>query len=176
MQALKRQNIESSRRSNGQEIHVGISDCKVARQPSHLVTVALGSCVGIALYEPVMKVGGLLHIMLPNSKQFPGTVKPAKFADTGIPFMLLEMRRAGARLSHLQVKIAGGAQMFSGRNNNFQLNIGERNIQAVRAVLKQLGLNLLAEDVGGNRGRTMGLDTSTGQVMIHTLGSSVRLI
>ena len=66
--------------------------------------------------------------------------------------------------------------MFSGRNNNFQLNIGERNIQAVRAVLKQLGLNLLAEDVGGNRGRTMGLDTSTGQVMIRTLGSSVRLI
>jgi len=158
------------------DIQVGIADYKIAVQPNRLITLGLGSCVGITFYDPFSKMGGLLHVMLPDSKQFNSVNKPAKFADTGIPLVLSEMKRLGARLGSLQVKIAGGAQMFSGLSEKFTLNIGERNSQATKVSLKSLGINILAEDVGGNKGRTMILDTTSGQVMIRTLGSHIKVI
>jgi len=158
------------------DIQVGIADYKIAVQPNRLITLGLGSCVGITFYDPFSKMGGLLHVMLPDSKQFKSVNKPAKFADTGIPLVLSEMKRLGARLGRLQVKIAGGAQMFSGLSEKFTLNIGERNSQATKVSLKSLGINILAEDLGGSKGRTMILDTTSGQVMIRTLGSHIKVI
>lgn len=158
------------------EVHVGIGELKTAGQPNRIVTLGLGSCVGITLYDPVTKVGGLLHIMLPDSTQFSSVSKPAKFADLGIPLLLSEIRRSGGRVGHLQAKMAGGAQMFTGLNEKFVLNIGERNIKMVKQVLKGLGIRVLAEEVGGNRGRTMILDTFSGQVLIRTVGSQVKVI
>ncbi|BAF60246.1 MAG: chemotaxis protein CheD [Pelotomaculum sp.] len=160
------------------EIQVGIADLKVAVQPVRLITLGLGSCVGVSLYDPVMKVGGLLHIMLPDSTQFNNAVKlkPAKFADLGLPLLVAEVRRLGGRVNNLQAKIAGGAQMFSGLNEKFALNIGERNINMTRKVLKDLGIKILAEDVGGSKGRTMILDTASGNVYIRTVGSQLKVI
>ena len=158
------------------EIQVGIAELKVAGQPHRLITLGLGSCVGVTLYDPVAKVGGLLHIMLPDSTQFNNVNKPAKFADLGIPLLIAEVARNGGRTAGLQAKLAGGAQMFSGMNERFVLNIGERNIIMARQTLKRLGIRILAEEVGGNRGRTMILDTATGQVFIRTVGSPLKVI
>jgi len=158
------------------EIQVGIAEYKVARQPDRLITLGLGSCVGIALYDPVARVGGLLHVMLPDSRQFSNASKPAKFADLGIPLLVQEIARWGGRPANLQAKIAGGAQMFTGMSGKFMLNIGERNVAMTRQILNELGIRILAEDVGGTRGRTMILDTATGQVLIRTVGSQLKVI
>lgn len=158
------------------EIQVGIAELKVATQPHRLITLGLGSCVGLTLYDPVTRVGGLLHIMLPDSTQFTNVVKPAKFADLGIPLLISEIRRVGGRVTNLQAKMAGGAQMFSGLNEKFVLNIGERNINMARQTLKGLGIKVMAEEVGGNRGRTMILDTDNGQVFLRTVGSQLKVI
>lgn len=158
------------------EIQVGIADYKVAREPGRLITLGLGSCVGVSLYDPVVKVGGLLHVMLPDSTQFSNVTKPAKFADTGIPLMIQELQRLGARPNRLQAKLVGGAQMFSGLDDKMTLNIGQRNVEKSREILSRLKIRVLAEDVGGNRGRTMIVDTSSGQVTIRTLGNKLRMI
>ena len=158
------------------EIQVGIAELKVGGQPERLITLGLGSCVGVTLYDPVTRVGGLLHIMLPDSTQFSNVTKPAKFADLGIPLLVLEIRRNGGRISNLQAKMVGGAQMFSGMNDNFVLNIGKRNVIMARQTLKSLGIKILAEEVGGNRGRTMILDTFSGKVFIRTVGSQLKVI
>lgn len=158
------------------EYQVGIADYKVTRQPHRLVTLGLGSCVGISLYDPVVRVGGLVHIMLPDSKQFSNVTKPAKFADLGIPLLVEELRRQGGQLRRLEAKLAGGAQMFSGQDRNFNFAIGERNVAMSRKVLQELGVRIVAEDVGGNRGRTMILDTATGQVTVRTLGNQARVM
>ncbi|MCL6635396.1 MAG: chemotaxis protein CheD [Peptococcaceae bacterium] len=158
------------------EVQVGIAELKVAGQPHRLITLGLGSCVGVTLYDPVVKVGGLLHIMLPDSTQFNNVTKPAKFADLGIPLLVSEVTKSGAKLANLQAKMAGGAQMFTGMNEKFMLNIGERNIAMARQALRKLGIKILAEEVGGNRGRTMILDTVTGQVLIRTVGAPLKVI
>ncbi|MCL6558580.1 MAG: chemotaxis protein CheD [Firmicutes bacterium] len=158
------------------ELQVGIAELKIAGQPTRLITLGLGSCVGVTLYDPVARVGGLLHIMLPDSTQFNNVNKPAKFADLGIPLLISEVCRSGGKVKNLQAKMAGGAQMFSGLNDKFVLNIGERNIIMARQTLNRLGIKIYAEEVGGNRGRTLILDTATGQVSIRTVGSQLKVI
>ncbi|MEG6520928.1 chemotaxis protein CheD [Desulfotomaculum sp. 1211_IL3151] len=158
------------------EIQVGIADYKVTASPYRLITLGLGSCVGVALYDSIAKVGGLLHIMLPDSKQFNNVSKPAKFADTGIPLMISEIKRKGGNASRLTAKLVGGAQMFSGLDEKFVLNIGQRNAVMTKNILSQLGIRVLAEELGGNRGRTMIFDTTTGQVTIRTIGTPLKVI
>ncbi|MEW6172052.1 MAG: chemotaxis protein CheD [Bacillota bacterium] len=159
-----------------QEIQVGIADYKVGKEPVVLTTLGLGSCVGVALYDPLNKIGGLLHVMLPRMDEYGKEGKPAKFADLGIPVLLKEVLKLGADRRLIQAKIAGGAQMFRGADNRFQLNIGERNVDVVRETLKKLGIRIIAEDVGGNKGRTMSLDTITGVVKLKMLGAQVKEI
>jgi chemotaxis protein CheD len=159
------------------EIQVGIAEFKVGREPVVIVTLGLGSCVGVTLYDSLNRIGGLLHVMLPRVADFTkGASKPTKFADLGIPLFLKEVLRMGADRRFLEAKIAGGAQMFSGADKKFQLNIGERNIEAVRETLKALKIKIVAEDVGGTRGRTMMLDTVSGRVVLKMLGSQVKEI
>lgn len=161
---------------NGHEIQVGIAEYKTAREPDRLITLGLGSCVGIGIYDPLLKIGGLLHIMLPDSTQFNNVTRPAKFADLGIPLMLKDLSRKGAKVRRLQAKLVGGAQMFSGLGGKMVLNIGQRNIEATRKLLKELDITILGEDLGGNKGRTMIVDTSTGIVTVRTLGSKLKVI
>ncbi|HOV80824.1 MAG TPA: chemotaxis protein CheD [Bacillota bacterium] len=158
------------------EIQVGIAELKVTGQPNRLITLGLGSCVGVSLYDPATKVGGLLHIMLPDSTQFNSIAKPAKFADLGIPLLVQEIKKYGGRVNGLQAKLAGGAQMFTGLSDKLVLNIGERNINMARQTLKKIGIKIVAEEVGGNKGRTMILDTISGLVTIRVVGSQLKVI
>ncbi len=150
-------------------IKVGMADYKVSREPASLISYGLGSCVGIALFDPVTKIGGLAHIMLPDSTQARSTENPAKFADTCLPLMLEELVKLGAVKSRLQAKIAGGAQMFTFANATDIMRVGERNSETVRMVLKKLDLRLIAEDCGGNYGRTVELKLDSGVFRVKTI-------
>ncbi|WP_371369017.1 Chemoreceptor glutamine deamidase CheD [Sporomusa rhizae] len=150
-------------------IKVGMADYKVGRNPASLISYGLGSCVGIALFDPVAKVGGLAHIMLPDSTQARASDNPAKFADTALPLMLNEIIKLGAVKSRVTAKIAGGAQMFTFTNTTDIMRVGERNSEAVRLILKKLEIRLLAEDTGGNYGRTVELKLDTGIFRVKTI-------
>ncbi|EGO63174.1 chemotaxis protein CheD [Acetonema longum] len=150
-------------------IKVGMADYKVGKAPASVITYGLGSCVGIAVYDPVTKVGGLAHIMLPDSLQARAADNPAKFADTALPAMVAEIIQLGGVKTRLAAKIAGGAQMFSFANATDIMRIGERNAEAVRLVLKNLNIKLVAEDTGGNYGRTVELKLDSGIFKIKTI-------
>ena len=150
-------------------IKVGMADYKVGCYPASLISYGLGSCIGIAIYDPITKIGGLAHIMLPDSKQARSTENLAKFADTCLPIMLEAMIKLGAMKSRMTAKIAGGAQMFAFTNSTDIMRVGERNAEAVRAVLKKLDIRLIADDTGGNYGRTVELKLDTGVFKIKTI-------
>jgi len=159
------------------EIKVGIAEWQVARAPFRLVTLGLGSCVGIAVYDPKNLLGGLAHIMLPDSTQFPNGDRRAKFADLALLDMINTLLRRGAKEGCLLAKIAGGAQMFSSPDKKLPLlNIGERNTAMVKHKLQELGIPLVASDTGGNYGRTMIFDLLTGQVYIRSIGRPLKII
>lgn len=150
-------------------IKVGMADYKVGRTPDSLISYGLGSCVGIALYDATTKVGGLAHIMLPDSTQARSAENPAKFADTALPLMLSDMLKLGAVKSRITAKIAGGAQMFTFANATDVMRVGERNVEAVKNVLKKMDIRIIADDTGGNYGRTVELKADTGVYRVKTI-------
>jgi len=145
------------------EHRVKMAEFAISSAPDVLITIGLGSCVGIALYDKRSKIGGLLHIMLPTNKK---DLKPAKYADTGIPHMIEEMEKKGAKKRRMVAKIAGGAQMFSMGGDNSGLKVGERNVIKVKDILKEKNIDIIGEDVGKNYGRTMKFYTEDGKVLI----------
>ena len=151
-----------------EDIKVGMADLAATKAPQNLVTIGLGSCVGICLYDKAMKIGGLAHIMLPDSTQGRTMQNKAKYADTAIEVLLEEMTKLGAQKRRITAKIAGGAQMFNFSGNNNTMKIGERNVAAVKEELKRQGISLLAEDTGENFGRTIKFDTNDGSLGIKT--------
>lgn len=150
-------------------IKVGMADLKAGKSPDSIISYGLGSCVGIALYDPQTKVGGLAHIMLPDSTQARATDNTAKFADTALPVLLDQVLALGGSRNRLTAKIAGGSQMFSFAQATDVMRIGDRNAEAVKAVLKSLSIRLVAEDVGGNYGRTVELLLDSGIFVIKTV-------
>ena len=158
----------------GKEFKVGIADLNVAKSPDKIITVGLGSCIGIALYDRLNNIGGLLHIMLPNSTEFSKITNPLKFADLGIPILIDKMKAKGANIRSLKAKIAGGASMFNFSDKSMIMDIGNRNIKSVKAVLEKFAIPILAEDVGGNKGRTMIFQTLDGKVQIKTVGLGIK--
>lgn len=154
-------------------ITIGISDLKVCKAPDVLVTYALGSCVGICLLDSATNVGGMSHIMLPDSTQSThGKDMPMRFADTAIPMMIKQMTALGASPSRLRAKIAGGAVMFAANSDKF--NIGERNIAAVREALRRENIPIIAEDVGLNYGRTVYFYPETGIMEVKAAAQGVK--
>lgn len=154
---------------------VGMADLAVAKSPTNLITIGLGSCVGIALYDSQVQVGGLVHVMLPSIEQARSKDNKAKFADTGIVYLLEEMIKMGAVKTRIEAKIAGGASMFSFIGKS-QLEIGKRNIETTKRVLIELAIPIVAEDTGQNYGRTIVLDTSTGQLSVKSALKGYKLI
>ena len=150
-------------------IKVGMADYKVGRAPSTLISYGLGSCIGVSLYDPQAKVGGLLHIMLPDSTQSRASENPAKFADTGVPLMLKDVLALGASKSRLVAKMAGGAQMFAFAKATDIMRVGARNAEAVKEQLKSLGIKLIAEDTGENYGRTVQINLENGVYTVKTM-------
>ena len=150
-------------------IKVGMADYKVGRSPSTLISYGLGSCIGVSLYDPQRKIGGLLHIMLPDSTQARTSDNPAKFADTGIPLMINDVIALGASRSRLVAKIAGGAQMFAFANATDIMKVGNRNAESCKQILRRNGIRVIAEDTGGNYGRTVQIDLATGVYKVKTI-------
>lgn len=149
-------------------VTVGIADLNIVKSPDVLVTYALGSCVGICLLDPGTRIGGLAHIMLPNSKQMASVNQPYKFADTCIVELVKRMEAKGASRIRFKAKIAGGAQMFAAMSNSAIANIGQRNVEAVKTVLGELRIPIIAEDVGKDYGRTLYFYPETGVMQIKS--------
>ena len=157
-------------------IKVGMADLNIAKTPDLLTTLGLGSCVGICLYDKVTKISGLAHIMLPSSKEIKNNSNKAKFADSGIDELIHLMAKEGANKNNLIAKIAGGSQMFNFNSKNDMLRIGERNVNATKEKLKELNIRIIAEDTGGNFGRTIVFDSDDGSLNIRTIGHGEKTI
>jgi chemotaxis protein CheD len=153
-------------------IVVDIAQVKAAPKPAKLVSIGLGSCVGVALYDSHSKVGSLAHIMLPSSSGFDTIDNRAKYADTAIPLAIEKMEKLGASRSRIVAKIAGGAKMFSFMPRDDY--IGKKNVLAVKNVLKREDIRVVAEDTGGNVGRTVELDTTSGKLLVKTVRHGVK--
>lgn len=156
----------------GVEIKVGMADLKVCVSPDSVTTLGLGSCVGIALRDPITKIGGLAHIMLPDSTMIRNNSNIPKFADTGIEELVKQVTRKGANRSRLVAKIAGGAQMFGFGSTSETVRVGERNVEAVKKKLKEMKIPILAEDTGKNFGRTVIFYPETGEFVIRAVGKA----
>jgi chemotaxis protein CheD len=149
---------------------VGIAAMEVCQDPqTGLITYSLGSCIGVTLYDPVAKVGGLLHYMLPESQIDPQKAQknPFMFADTGIPLLFKEAYRYGAAKSRIVLKVAGGSQLLD--DTGF-FNIGKRNYMALRKILWKNNVLIKAEDIGGQVSRSVRLDVATGKVWLKYSG------
>ncbi len=147
---------------------VNIAEYAVIKAPATIETRSLGSCVGIILYDIVSKIGGLAHIMLPDSKKVSIGGKPGKYADIAIELMLNKMVEMGANRNNVIAKMAGGACMFTGTNISDFMNIGLRNVTAIKSILKEFKINLIAEDCGGSHGRTIEFHSDTGKLVIKS--------
>lgn len=154
---------------NDARLTVGIADMKMLQGEGILVTYALGSCIGLCFHDPRLRLGALLHIMLPLNMEA-GRTHPLKYADSGIKETLKQMEAKGASRSRMTVKIAGGAKMFEVSGNSGLGNIGQRNIESVHAVLRRENIRLLAENVGGKVARTLLFDVGSGQGCIRSYG------
>lgn len=157
-------------------IKVGMADLNVCVSPNAITTLGLGSCVGIVLYDPVRKIAGMVHIMLPDSTKILNNENKAKFADTGIDVLISQMLSIGADRRCLIAKIAGGAQMFAFGNNNEMMRIGDRNVEATKLKLSQLGISIIAEDTGSNYGRTIEFYPENGILLIKSVGKEKKYL
>lgn len=152
---------------NGSLINVGVAQVKTGNDPAILRTI-LGSCVGICIYDKVLKIGGLAHVLLP--KDTSGGQTPEKYADTAIPLMVQRMMKEGSKKENLSAKIAGGASMFKFGANVSLGQIGEKNIAESKKVLSELKIPLLEEDTGGNAGRVIDFFLNDGHLKVKAAG------
>ena len=149
---------------------IGISDMNVVKSGDSIITYALGSCVGIALYDKTRRIAGLAHVLMPSSKDVrDGNINVMKYVDTAIPELVRRMERAGSLAQTLTAKLAGGAQMFSMSGASTQFNIGERNVAMAKEALQKLRIPIMAQDVGSNYGRTVEIFADTGVYRIKAI-------
>lgn len=159
------------------QVRVKIADYAVLKEQGVIITVGLGSCVGIVLYDKRNKVGGLAHILLADSSNFNykgNSFNPFKFADTAVPMLIEEMEKFGGTKSRMEAKIAGGSQLFN--FNKTEGGIGDKNVKKVYEVLNEKGIPISGKDVGGNYGRTMQLYVDSGKVLVSTVGKEEKQI
>ena len=159
-------------------IKVGMADLKTCVSPNGVTTLGLGSCVGIAIRDTSNKIGGLAHIMLPDSKAMKNAQQNlAKFADTGVEELVKQMEKLGAKRSRMVAKIAGGATMFSFQGSGTNVGqVGDRNVDAVKAKLRELKIPILASDTGANYGRTVIFYSESGDFHIRAVGKPESII
>lgn len=157
-------------------IKVGMADMAVCSGDDAVTTLGLGSCIGIAIRDPSTGIGGLVHIMLPDSTEIRNNTNRLKFADTGIEDLVKEIIKKGGSKSRLVAKIAGGAQMFGAGGKSDTIRVGERNAQASRKKLKELRIPLLADDTGNTYGRTVIFYPKTGDYIIRSIGMPEKII
>ncbi|MBR2564713.1 MAG: chemotaxis protein CheD [Paenibacillus sp.] len=156
-------------------IKVGMADLNIAQLPGVIRTTGLGSCVGLTMYDPQLKIAGMAHVMLPSSEiAREGKINTAKYADTALPELLEKMLKLGASHSRIVSKMAGGSQMFAFSGAGDTMRIGPRNADTCREMLEKLKIPLLAEDTGGNYGRTIEMNCETGLLTIRSVQMGVK--
>lgn len=159
-----------------ENIKVGMADLKTCVSPDSVTTLGLGSCIGVAIRDPITKIGGLAHIMLPDSKAIQNNSNIAKFADTGVAELVNQMEKLGAVRKRMVAKIAGGATLFAFQAKGDLGQVGARNAEAVKKKLNELNIPLLAEDTGENYGRTVTFFPETGDYLIKAVGKADKTI
>jgi chemotaxis protein CheD len=157
------------------EVRVNVADYAVA-SGGMISTIGLGSCVAIVLHDAGARVGGLAHVLLPSEAMSRDRSNPAKFPATIVPIVLDEMHARGARLDRIRAKIVGGASMFGTALAAGGVNIGDRNVAAVRDALAQAGVPIVAEDTGSNYGRSVYLFVDDGRVEVRSLRGGSRVL
>lgn len=151
------------------ETRVRVADAAVLRGVGILSTVGLGSCVAIALYDPEAAVGGLAHIMLPSETMSKDRCNRAKFPSSAVPLLLERMRGLGARDERIRARIVGGASMFTSLLPAGGLQMGERNLLATRTALARAQIPIIAEEVGGEHGRSVYLHVADGRLEVRSM-------
>ena len=150
---------------------VGVADMKVSNRPTEsIITYALGSCIGLIIYDPVVKVGGILHYMLPESSidKEKAAARPYMFADSGIPRLFKSAYKLGAVKQRMKVYVAGGAEILDQKGF---FNIGKRNYMALKKMFFKNKMMITKQNVGGNTNRTIRIEIATGDIYIKTSGS-----
>lgn len=151
-------------------IKVGIADLKIVTAPDVIRTSGLGSCVGVIIYDLQKRVGGLAHVMLPDSALGKkDNINVYKYADTAVDSLVNQLSTCGVRKNALQAKIAGGAQMFQFTSSSSMMRIGPRNVEAIEEKLNQHHIPIISSDVGGNCGRTIEFDPISGKLKVRTI-------
>ncbi|MCA1987918.1 MAG: chemotaxis protein CheD [Desulfarculus sp.] len=160
----------------GPRITVGVGDLAVSNQKGYeIVTHSLGSCIGVLVHDPSAGVGGLLHLMLPESSLNPERARqqPAVFADTGLPLLFKSAYDLGAKKGRMRVVVVGGSQLL---DQSGRFNIGQRNYAAVRKIFWRNNVLIDVEDVGGQVNRTVGLEVSTGRIWLKVNSGETRYL
>lgn len=160
---------------SGRAILVGMAEIQVARSQAQFQCMGLGSCIGVCALDPLLGVGGVAHIMLPQAPADKFVDKLGKFVDTALPELISRMSSLGAEPSRIRIAVAGGAQVSKfGADQGRVTQIGEKNVQAVQAAIEKLQLRLAKADTGGNMGRTLHFDIETGVVRVRTVNRGER--
>lgn len=157
-------------------VKVGIAELNTVTAPNTIITTGLGSCVGVCIWDPYNNIGGMVHVMLPDSTTSKSVVNKAKYADSGVVELIGDIIKAGGHRSRLIAKIAGGAQMFNFPGQSNTMKIGERNTLAVKKALQECKIRLLAEDTGGNFGRTIEFFPANGDLKVRTIHQGQKII
>lgn len=159
-------------------IKVGMADLNVCTAPESLTTLGLGSCIGACIYDPVLKIAGMVHYMLPDSTRIKNNQNIAKFGDTGILETIRRMEDLGAKRYRMVAKIAGGASMFAiaANSNLSSLNVGDNNVETAKKVFGELGIKIIAQDTGLNYGRTIEFYAEDGSLIIKAVGKEKKVI
>lgn len=158
-----------------QVVKVGMAELGFVRDQGLIRTTGLGSCVGLTMFDPDLKLAGMVHVMLPSSEiAKEGSLNVAKYADTAVPSLYQRLLEQGASPKRLVAKMAGGAQMFAFSGGGDTMRIGPRNAESCKISLDALGIPLVAEDTGGNYGRTIELDCQTGILFIRSVQTGIK--
>ena len=155
-------------------IVVKVADLNIVAGDGELATLGLGSCVAICLHDPVAKVAGMAHVLLPNKSLSRNAENPAKFPQSAVPLLVEKMEGLGAQKSRLTARLVGGASMFGNLSPSGAVQMGERNVVASRQVLEEQGITITAEDTGGTTGRSIRLQAVDGALFIRTLATGER--
>lgn len=158
------------------EIRVKVADYAIGRDEQTLVTIGLGSCVAIVIYDAGSRIGGLAHILLPDESMARDRSNPAKFPVSAVTLLLAEMSRVGADLRRVRAKLVGGASMFSNLLPSGSINIGDRNVAAAREALTRNSVPIDAEDVGSDHGRSVHFHLADGRVEVRSLKKGNRVL
>ena len=157
------------------DLRVRVADYAVGKAPIVISTIGLGSCVAIAIYDRLTRIGGMAHVLLPSEGLSRDKDNRAKFPGTAVPLLLVEMRKLGARGPYT-AKIAGGSSMFGALIPSGGINMGERNVVSSRQALNDAGIPLAGQDVGGDYGRSVYFHLEDGRVLVRSLKSGDRAL